>query len=95
MKIELTAGGVLGVAAVAALGYAAYKVATVDPNLINPASDKNLVNKAVTGIVGQENMATAGDYFFGAIDIINPWNESDEYALQVYGLDKVRNWVGL
>lgn len=54
----------------------------------NPASDKNLINQGVTKVVGQDKMATAGDYFFGLIDLVNPWNESDAYARKVYGVDE-------
>ena len=53
----------------------------------NPASDENLAYQAVSGIVGEENLATAGDYFFGAVDLLNPFNESDDYARKVYGID--------
>lgn len=53
---------------------------------INPADSNNLVNRGVTAVVGEENIASAADYVFGAIDLLNPWNESDTYARQVYGL---------
>lgn len=55
---------------------------------INPASQNNVINKGVTAVVGEKNMSTAGDYFFGLIDLINPFNKSDDYAKTVYGLDE-------
>lgn len=55
---------------------------------VNPANPNNLINQAVTGAVGDKNMAAAGDYFFGAIDLLNPFNESDEYAQKVWGIEK-------
>lgn len=55
---------------------------------VNPANPNNLINQAVTGVVGEGNMSTAGDYFFGAIDLLNPFNESDEYAKKVWGIEK-------
>jgi hypothetical protein len=94
MKVQLTAGGVAGLAAVGVLGYVAYKVMNMDPNLINPASDKNVVNQAVTGVVGESNMATAGDYFFATVDLVNPWNDSDYYAAEVYGINNLRRRLG-
>lgn len=73
---------VLGVGATAA------KAAKEVAPYVNPANPNNLVNQAVTGAVGEKNMAKAGDYFFGAIDLINPFNESDEYAKKVWGIEK-------
>lgn len=55
---------------------------------VNPANPNNLINQAVTGVVGEKNMSAAGDYFFGAIDLLNPFNESDEYAKKVWGIEK-------
>ena len=52
---------------------------------INPADPENFVNRSVADVVGEENVANAADYVFGAIDLINPFNESDTYAKQVYG----------
>ncbi len=51
-------------------------------NRFNPASHDNYIYQAVEG----ETLNTVGDYVFGAVDLINPFNESDEHALRVYGL---------
>lgn len=55
---------------------------------VSPANPNNLINQAVTGVVGEKNMSTAADYFFGGIDLLNPFNESDEYAKKVWGIEK-------
>ena len=54
----------------------------------NPANPNNVVNQALIGAVGEEAVASGGDYFFAAVDLINPFNESDDYALQVFGLQQ-------
>lgn len=66
---------------------AASTAKTVTP-YVNPANPNNLINQAVTGVAGEKNMATAADYFFGGIDLLNPFNESDEYAKKVWGIEK-------
>lgn len=53
---------------------------------VNPANPNNVVNTAVTKVVGEKNMATVGDRIFGAIDLINPWNDDDTYAKIIWGL---------
>jgi hypothetical protein len=53
---------------------------------VNPANPNNLVNQAVTGVVGEENVATAADKVFGLMDLLNPFNESDAYAKIIWGL---------
>lgn len=55
---------------------------------VNPASQNNVVNQGFEKLVGAENVSKGSDYFFGAIDLLNPWNESDEYARKIYGLDQ-------
>jgi hypothetical protein len=55
---------------------------------VNPASQNNVVNQGVEKLLGSSNVSKGADYFFGAIDLLNPWNESDEYAQKVYGLNK-------
>ena len=74
---------------VAGLAYLAYKRKEVIA-AINPADERNLVNQAVIGLVGQETVTDVGDKVFAAIDLINPFNESDDYARMVYGLDGER-----
>lgn len=54
---------------------------------VNPANPNNLVNKAVTKVVGEENVATAADKVFGLMDLLNPFNESDAYAKIIWGID--------
>ncbi|WP_444959545.1 hypothetical protein [Microbulbifer sp. VVAC002] len=54
---------------------------------INPASDQNIVYQGMGGIgdaVGIPNTDSRGvsldDYFFAAIDQVNPFNDSDAYS---------------
>lgn len=54
---------------------------------INPASKNNLVNKTVGKVVGDERLSSSADRIFGALDLLNPFNESDAYARQVWGLE--------
>ena len=53
---------------------------------LNPASDKNVVYQGVNQAVGEERLAGWADYFFAGVDLLNPLNESDAYAKQVYGI---------
>lgn len=53
---------------------------------VNPANPNNLVNQAVTKVVGEKNVATAADKVFGLMDLMNPFNESDAYAKIIWGL---------
>lgn len=50
---------------------------------LNPGSDQNVVYQAVKG----DRLDSLADRIFGAIDLVNPFNKSDAYARQVYGLD--------
>jgi hypothetical protein len=68
------------------LGYAYYKRGQIIA-AINPANPDNIVNTAVLSALGEDTYAEVGDYVFGAIDLLNPFNDSDAYARQVYGLD--------
>lgn len=91
VQLQIGGGAVLAVAGLVAAAGAVWWVkknsaAIVDA--VNPASSNNLVYKGTQALVGEQNLDTAGDYFFGAIDLINPWNESDAYAKQVYGIGK-------
>lgn len=78
LTIALVAGGLLA--------YYLYKQDFL--NKINPASSENVVYQGLNKVVGEENVASGADYFFGAIDLINPFADSTrkEYAKQVYGL---------
>lgn len=57
-----------------------------DISKLNPASQNNYVYEGLNKAVGSEKVATVGDYIFGAIDLINPFNKSDDYAKTVYGM---------
>lgn len=88
-NINVGAGAVLGVAAVVAVIGAAWylkKNAGAIVDSVNPASQNNLAWKGVNAAAGESRVASASDYIFGGIDLINPWNESDVYAKTVYGL---------
>jgi hypothetical protein len=93
VKIAVTGGAVLAVAGVVAAVGAIYFLrgkagAVIDA--INPASENNLINKGVTAvaITGGHNGYSYDDHFFAALDLINPWNESDIYAETIWGLRK-------
>lgn len=75
----------LTVLAVGGVGYLYVKRGAIISK-INPADENNFVNRAVVNKFGQDAVSTTADHFFGAIDLINPFNESDEYARQVYDL---------
>ena len=50
---------------------------------VNPASDQNFVYQAVKG----DTLTAVGDKYFAYLDLINPFNESDDYAKKVWGLE--------
>lgn len=73
------------------VGYRIYKAAPTSDQIaaaLNPASPDNLVYKGTNSVLGEENVGTAADYFFGGIDLLNPWadDERKRYAKQVYGI---------
>ena len=97
MKIAVSGGAVLAVVGVTfAVGSAfllrkkAGEAIGAGGAAINPTNPNNLINKAVTSvaITGGHNGYSYDDHFFAAIDLINPWNESDWYAQRVWGLEK-------
>ncbi len=57
-------------------------------NKFNPASSENLVYQGISdiGIKGDHNGYSYDDHLFAAVDLVNPFNESDTYAEQVWGL---------
>lgn len=77
------------VVALLAVGAAAYlylrRNAIIDS--VNPASRENVVYRGVNTAFGEVPVATATDYVFGAIDLVNPFNDSDAYARRVYNLE--------
>lgn len=93
MKVNVSGGAVLAVAGVGvALGAAFFlrnKAAAVGAAL-NPANPENIVNKAVSSVAiqGGHNGYSYDDHLFAAMDLLNPWNESDIYAEQVWGVRK-------
>ena len=90
-NLTVTTNHVLVAVAAGLIGYGVYRSAKKARELVtvklNPASSENVVNQVVTSVVGEKNLSTVADYYFGAWDLINPFNESDAYARQVYGLD--------
>ncbi len=58
---------------------------------LNPASDQNVIYQSdlVQNTVGHEldNGYTVADHYFAYVDLINPWNESDAFAREVWGLN--------
>lgn len=94
--LKINMNHVLFVIAAGVVGFGVYKSAkaasVIVKEKLNPASSGNVVYTTVQDVVGEEKLNTAGDYFFGAVDILNPFNESDLYAMQVFGLDKLFRW---
>jgi UDP-glucose 6-dehydrogenase len=95
MKVSLTGGGVVGLAAVAGVAYLGYKVVKSKDAVIqavNPMSDQNLAYKGASaasralGISGTHSGYSYDDHIFAAVDLINPFNDSDSYAEKVWGL---------
>ncbi len=52
-------------------------------NSINPASRENVIFQAVDGPAFRDG----ADTFFSVIDILNPFNESDDFARRNLGLN--------
>lgn len=85
ISVKIDGVMVLTFLAVAGAGFVYVKRAEI-VSKINPANENNFINQAVVGAVGQETVSNTADRVFGAIDLINPFNESDAYAKQVYNL---------
>ena len=51
---------------------------------LDVTSRENIVYKTVAG---EDGTIRSMDYAFAALDLINPFNESDTYARQLYGLE--------
>lgn len=76
--------GLIGLISVGVVAYRSYRAArdivTTD---LNPASSENIVYRNVRS----DTTTAIADHFFGAVDLVNPFNDSDVYARQVWGLD--------
>ncbi|WP_341937206.1 hypothetical protein [Marinimicrobium sp. C2-29] len=57
-------------------------------NKVNPAHQDNFVNQTAEkyAIRGEHNGHSYDTHLFAAVDLINPWNENDDYAQKVWGL---------
>lgn len=57
---------------------------------VNPLSDQNVAYKAANAAIGEQNFATIGDYYFGALSLLNPFasDTAKNYAKQVYGISQ-------
>lgn len=54
---------------------------------LNPTKDTNLAYRGASYLDSKVEFNHGwDDKIFGAIDLINPWNEYDGYARQVWGL---------
>lgn len=62
-------------------------------NAINPANNENIFIEGLESAVGEDTVATVGDYLFGGIALVNPWADdtSKNYARGVYGLSDEAN----
>ena len=56
-------------------------------NKINPSHKDNLINQGANAVFGKENKQGFFDHVFAAADLVNPFNKSDAFAKQVWGLD--------
>ncbi|WP_445354180.1 hypothetical protein ACJJI5_12385 [Microbulbifer sp. EKSA008] len=54
---------------------------------VNPVNPDNVINQAAQNLVGEGRLQSGFDKYFAFWDLINPFNESDHYARQVWGLD--------
>tara|TARA_B100000446_G_scaffold185938_1_gene211035 strand:+ start:233 stop:496 length:264 start_codon:yes stop_codon:yes gene_type:complete len=86
MGVSVRVDGVMVVAAlIVGAGVYAYsqkeKIAAA-ANKVNPASNQNFVYQAVEG----DTLTAIADKYFAYVELINPFNESDEYAKSVWGL---------
>ena len=55
---------------------------------LNPAHEDNLVNRAAQSIVGEDRLQNFFNHLYAGVDLINPFNKSDDYAREVWGLDE-------
>lgn len=93
MKMQISAGGVVAivgvVAAIGAFFYLKNKGAAV-AHAVNPLNQENIFNKSYEQLLGGEsNAAMYSDKAFAMLDLVNPFNASDDYAKQTLGIDKV------
>ncbi|WP_444957748.1 hypothetical protein [Microbulbifer sp. ZKSA002] len=54
---------------------------------VDPTNPDNVINQAAQDIVGEDRLQSGFEKAFAFWDLINPFNESDHYARQVWGLD--------
>lgn len=96
MKMQISAGGVVAVvgvvAAIGAFFYLKNKGAAA-VNAINPLNNDNVINKAANDFVGEVNLSRYFDRTYATIDLLNPFNESDAYAKQVFGIPQETEWL--
>lgn len=85
VSVKIDGVMVLSVLALAGAGFVYAKRKEIISK-INPADENNMINQSVINTFGQSAVSNTADHIFGAIDLINPFNESDDYAKQVYGL---------
>ncbi|WP_444884864.1 hypothetical protein [Microbulbifer sp. PSTR4-B] len=88
VKVQIDGVMVLTGVAVGAVGLAWWNRQSL-VNLVNPTHQDNIVNRAAKEVVGEDNLRGFFDRVFGAVDLVNPLNESDDYARQVWGLDPI------
>lgn len=87
MKMQLTGGGVVALAGVAAVAGLAVFIVKKLPDIkeaVDPTSENNLASKAAKAVVGEKELASFSEKVFGGIDLLNPFNESDEFAMTLF-----------
>lgn len=92
MKLAISGGAVVAAAGIIAAGVGVFamrksvgetvgKVTTA----LNPTSPDNIFHKAAEPVITKPIYGTpAVDYLFAGADLLNPFNESDVYARQVF-----------
>lgn len=88
MKMQMTAGGVVAiVGVVAAIGAIIYlkNKGSQALNAVNPMNSDNVFNQAASDFVGEVNLSRYFDKTYATVDLWDPFNESDNYAKEVWG----------
>lgn len=88
--VRVQVDGVM-VAAVAAVvvGLYLYSKRAALADAINPTSPDNVAYKGVKAAVGDQRFFSLTDYYGATLDLLNPFNKSDAYAKQVFGLPSI------
>ena len=88
MGLNVRVDGVMVAVAAAAVGVVIiYTKRKKIAEKLSPASNENLIYKDLLGGGSGGAFDNVVDHYFGYLDLINPFNGSDEYAKQVWGIN--------